>query len=107
MPTMVTLWDNSVGQPDIDNTAEYFFMPSPRNYNKDPEIEKLALDGRKELDVKKRGEIYRRMFDKASDEAYLMPLHRIPAVVVHHKDVKLLGGHLHPKGFEINRVAWN
>lgn len=106
-PTLVTLWDNSVGQPDIDNTAEYYFMPSPRNYNKDPEIEKLALDGRKELDVKKRAEIYRRMFDKASDEAYLMPLHRIPSVVVHHKDVRLLGGHLHPKGFEINRVAWS
>ena len=107
VPTMVTLWDNSVGQPDIDNTAEYFFMPSPRNYNKDPVIEKLALQGRSELDPKKRTEIYRQMFDKAADEAYLMPLHRIPAVVVHHKDVKLLGGHLHPKGFEINRVAWN
>jgi peptide/nickel transport system substrate-binding protein len=107
VPTMVTLWDNSVGQPDIDNTAEYFFLPSERNYNKDPELAQLALAGRRELDPKKRTEIYSRMFDKAAEEAYVMPLHRIPAVVVHHKDVKLLDGHLHPKGFEINRVAWN
>jgi peptide/nickel transport system substrate-binding protein len=107
VPAIVTLWDNSVGQPDIDNTAEYFFLPNARNYNKDPELEKLALAGRRELDPKKRTEIYRRMFDGATEEAYLMPLQRIPAVIVHRKEVRLLGGTTHPKGFEINHVAWN
>ena len=36
-----------------------------------------------------------------------MPLIPLPAIVAHNKDVRLLGGHKNPKGFEINRVAWS
>jgi len=106
VPAIVTLWDNSVGQPDIDNTAEYYFLPNARNYNEDPDLLKWSLDARSELDDKKRAEIYKRMFDKSNSEAYLMPLNRIPAMVLAQKDVELLGGHKHPYGFELNRVKF-
>jgi peptide/nickel transport system substrate-binding protein len=107
VPAIVTLWDNSVGQPDIDNTAEYYFLPNLRNYNMDKALEKLSHQGRQELDPAKRGAIYKELFNKSNQEAYLMPLNRIPGTVLHHKDLKLLGGHKHPYGFETNRVAWN
>ncbi|NQV54769.1 MAG: hypothetical protein HQ503_02835, partial [Rhodospirillales bacterium] len=106
-PLLVTLWDNSVGQPDIDNTASYFFLPTSRNYNKDPELQALATKGRGIIDPKARAEVYKNLFDESTRRSYLMPLIPLPAIVAYHKDVKLLGGHKHPKGFEINRVAWN
>jgi peptide/nickel transport system substrate-binding protein len=107
VPAIVTLWDNSVGQPDIDNTAEYYFLPNARNYNEDKDLERLSLEARKELDPSKRAALYKDLFNKSNAEAYLLPLNRIPGIVLHHKDVKLLGGHKHPYGFEIDRVAWN
>ncbi len=107
VPLIVTLWDNSVGQPDIDNTAAYFFLPSGRNYNKDKELEELARSGRGELDQVKRKAIYKKLFNESTKRSYLMGLIPLPAIVAHQKDVKLLGGHKNPKGFEINRVAWN
>jgi peptide/nickel transport system substrate-binding protein len=107
VPALVTVWDNSVGQPDIDNTADYWFTPGARNYNNDKVLEQLALDGRKELDTKKRADIYKEMFTRASTEAYLLPLNRIPSVVLLRKEVTLLGGHRHPYGFELNRIQWN
>jgi len=106
-PLLVTLWDNSVGQPDIDNTASYFYLPSSRNYNKDPELQALATKGRAIIDNKARAEVYKELFDKSTKRSYLMPLIPLPAIVAHHKDVKLLGGHKNPKGFEFNRIAWN
>ena len=106
-PLLVTLWDNSVGQPDIDNTASYFYLPSSRNYNKDPELQALATKGRGVIDPKTRAEVYKQLFDLSTKRSYLMPLIPLPAIVAHHKDVKLLGGHKNPKGFEFNRIAWN
>jgi len=106
VPAIVTLWDNSVGQPDIDNTAEYYFLPNARNYNEDPDLLKWSLEARSELDPTKRAAIYKRIFDKSNSEAYLMPLNRIPAMVLAQKDVELLGGHKHPYGFELNRIRF-
>jgi len=104
---IVTLWDNSVGQPDINNTAEFFFMNNSRSYANDPVLNQMVLDGRKELDPVKRGQIYKEMFNKANEEVYVVPLKRIPAILVHRKEVNLMGGHKDPLGFEFNRIAWN
>ena len=106
VPAIVTLWDNSVGQPDLDNTAEYYFLPNVRNYNEDPDLLKWSLDARSELDETKRAAIYKAMFNRSNEEAYLMPLNRIPAMVLAQKDVELLGGHKHPYGFELDRVRF-
>ena len=105
-PLLVTLWDNSVGQPDIDNTASYFYLPTSRNYNKDPELQALATKGRGIIDPKARGEVSKQLFDESTRRSYLMPLIPLPAIVAYHKDVKLLGNHKNPKGLEFNRVAW-
>ena len=106
-PLIVTLWDNAVGQPDVDNTASYFFLPGARNYNKDKRLLKAVMAGRAEIDLKKREAIYRKAFDLVTKEHYIMPLIPIPAVVLHNKRVKMLRGHKNPKGFQFNRIVWN
>jgi peptide/nickel transport system substrate-binding protein len=106
VPAIVTLWDNSVGQPDIDNTAEYYFLPNARNYNEDKDLLRMSLEARSQLDPNKRAAIYKALFNKSNEEAYLLPLNRIPAMVLAQKDVVLLGGHKHPYGFELNRVKF-
>ena len=107
MNALVTLWDNAVGQPDVDNTVSYFFLPGSRNYNHDKLLLKSVMDGRKASSLKKREDIYRKAFDRVTQEHYIMPLLPIPAVVLHSKEVKLLKGHKNPKGFQFNMVAWN
>jgi peptide/nickel transport system substrate-binding protein len=104
---MVTLWDNGVGQPDVDTTMGFFFLKGSRNYTHDDRLTNAVMAGRMELNLKKREAIYAKAFDLANTEHYFKPLIPLPAVIVHHKDVKLLGGHKNPKGFELNRISWN
>ena len=104
--TFVSLWDNGVAQPDVDTTMSFFFMPSSRNYTADKQLAKAVMDGRATFDVAERKAIYRKAFDRVTNEHYMMPLIPLPAIVVNHKDVKLHGGHKSPEGFEFNRISW-
>ena len=107
MPAIVTLWDNSVGQPDINNTAEYYYLTNVRSYAEDPVLNQMVLDARKELDSDRRAAIYKAMFNRSNEEVYDIPLKRIPSIVVHRKEIKLMPGASDPLGFEFNRIGWN
>ena len=104
--TLVTNWDNAGGAPDVDNTATFFYMPSTRNYIEDPELAKWTDDGQHVLDVEKRQDIYRKMFDKVNEERYAMPLVEQPALLVQSKDLVIDTNHTKPEGFLFNRVSW-
>jgi peptide/nickel transport system substrate-binding protein len=104
--TMVTNWDNAGGAPDVDNTTTFFYIPSTRNYIEDPELAKLANDGQSELDLEKRQEIYKTLFDKVTRERYAMPLVEQPAILIQSKDLVLDSNHMKPEGFLFNRIAW-
>ena len=95
---MVTLWDNGVGQPDVDTTMGFFFLKGSRNYTHDDRLTNAVMAGRMELNLKKREAIYAKAFNLANTEYYFKPLIPLPAVIVHHKDVKLLGGHKKSQG---------
>jgi len=107
VPAIVTLWDNSVGQPDINNTAEYYYLTNVRSYAEDPVLNQMVLDARKELDSDRRAAIYKAMFNRSNEEVYDIPLKRIPSIVVHRKEIKLMPGASDPLGFEFNRIGWN
>jgi peptide/nickel transport system substrate-binding protein len=104
--TQVTLWDNGGGAPDVDNTAAFFFLPGSRNYNNDADLTQWTADGSHEMDPAKRTAIYRRLFDKVTDERYAMPLVELPAVLVQSKDLVVDTNHLKPEGFLFNRLSW-
>jgi peptide/nickel transport system substrate-binding protein len=103
---VVTLWDNGGGQPDVDNTAQFLFADSSRNYAGDPELIKWTEEGQQTLDLKKREDIYRKLFDKVIREHYAMPLVELPAILVHNKDLVIDHNHTKPEGFMFNRLSW-
>ncbi len=103
---VVSLWDNGGGQPDVSGTAHFFFDPGSRNYSHDARLSELAVAGSSELDLDKRKAIYREAFNRATDEGFFYALMPLPALVVHNKDVTLLGGHMSPKGFLPNYLSW-
>jgi hypothetical protein len=80
-------------------------LPNAPNRTDDKDFPRTSIEGRSESDPIKRAAIYKAMFNKSNEEAYLMPLNRIPSMLLLQKDVRLLGGHKHPYGFEPNRVA--
>jgi peptide/nickel transport system substrate-binding protein len=104
--TMVTLWDNGGGAPDIDTTATFFYLPGSRNYTDDAELTQLTADGEKETDPDKRIAIYRKLFDRVTEERYGMPLVELPAVLVQSKDLVVDTNHTKPEGFLFNRLSW-
>ena len=104
--TMITLWDNGGGQPDLDNTTQFFYADSSRNYSADADLTKWTNDGARELDPQKRGEIYQKLFNKVIDERYGMPLVELPALLIVSKDMEVDTNHMKPEGFVLNRLSW-
>jgi len=104
--TMVTLWDNGGGAPDIDTTAEFFYLPGSRNYTNDPELTQLTEAGGRETDLAKREAIYKKLFDRVTEERYGMPLGELPSVLVATKDLLIDTNHTKPEGFLFNRLSW-
>ena len=103
----VSLWDNGGGNPDVDSTAGFFFLPGSRNYNGDKSLAKLVMDGKFELDEKKREAIYKQLFDTVTKERYAMPVIPIAAVVAHNKDLVVpTKGTKKPEGFMFNLLSW-
>jgi peptide/nickel transport system substrate-binding protein len=103
---VLTLWDNGGGQPDVDNTTQFLFSDSSRNYAGDPELIKWTDEGQRTLDIKKREDIYRQLFDKVIRERYAMPLVELPAINVQNKDLVIDYNHTKPEGFMFNRLSW-
>jgi peptide/nickel transport system substrate-binding protein len=104
--TMVTLWDNGGGAPDVDSTTTFFYLPGSRNYTNDAELTQWTADGARESDPKKRVAIYTKLFDKVNEERYGMPLVELPAILVQSKDLVIDTNHTKPEGFLFNRLAW-
>jgi peptide/nickel transport system substrate-binding protein len=104
--TMVTLWDNGGGAPDIDTTATFFYLPGSRNYSGDPELTQLTQEGAREPDPEKRADIYRKLFDRVTEERYGMPLVELPSIIVQSKDLVIDTNHTKPEGFLFNRISW-
>ncbi len=108
LQTFIALWDNSVGAPDVDNTAGFFYNKSDRNYNGDDELTSLYHQGLQEFDPKKRLEIYRKLFDKVNTEAYSMPLIPLAGTLIHSAELQIPPpGSSYTEGFAINLLKWN
>ena len=102
----VSLWDNGGAAPDVDVTAGFFFMKGSRNYMGDAELTASHIAGQVTFDLDKRKAIYQAAFDRVNDQAYMMPLVPLPVVLAHTKDIVVHKSHMHPEGFELNKVSW-
>ncbi|MGE3646660.1 MAG: ABC transporter substrate-binding protein [Beijerinckiaceae bacterium] len=103
----VSLWDNGSGQPDVDSTAGFFYLPGSRNYAGDKALTKLVLDGKFELDLTKREATYQKLFDTVTAEGYGMPIFPIPAITAHTMSLNVpTHGTKKPEGVVVNRLSW-
>ena len=103
----VTIWDNG-GEPDIERTANYFFGANiPQNYVQSADLSKLVDQGRDELDIDKRRQIYDRIFGIVNTERYIAPVIPAPSLIVHHKDLSIdKTPIIYGQGFAFNQMGW-
>ena len=102
---LINEW-SSGGLPDAYSTIDYFFGDSPRDYWQDAEIKTLSAQAVSNLDDAKRREIYTRIYDRAVEQAYVLPISTKPAVFVHTKELQIEKGSIGVYGAELNMMRW-
>ena len=102
---LINEW-SSGGLPDASSTADYYFADGPRDYWRDKEIQELSRKGISTLDDAKRREIYKRIFDKSTEQSYVLPISTKPAVFVHTKELEIAPGSISVYGAELYQMKW-
>ncbi len=93
--------------PDVSGTAAFLFSDGPRDYTGDDMMHKLALEVQTTVDPAKRKEIGRQLFDRATTEAFALPLTANPLFFVHSADVKIAtGGSFTGFGIDMWDLNW-
>jgi peptide/nickel transport system substrate-binding protein len=92
--------------PDASHPMEIFFNDPRRDYWKDPEMAVIAQEGLKTFDAAKRALVYKKAFDKINQEAYMVPIHTLPSVYIHTKDVKIDQNTLADYTTNITEFVW-
>jgi peptide/nickel transport system substrate-binding protein len=91
---------------DASHVPEIFFLDARRDYWRDDTIVKLAKEGYSIFDDKKRSEHYKKMFDRINEEAFMLPIHTLPSVYIHSKDVKIFPHALVDYDTNISEFGW-
>jgi peptide/nickel transport system substrate-binding protein len=102
---LVGNWDAG-GTPDVATTVSFFWSGAPMDYARDKTLIKLGHEAQLERDPEKRNDLYRQIFNRANDQAYLLPLTTFPAVFVHNKDLKVATGTIGALTVDYNRLKW-
>jgi peptide/nickel transport system substrate-binding protein len=87
-------------------TLDRFFGPPSRDYFHDDEIRRLKAEGSHELDDAKRIALWRQIFERINERAYIMPLTTFPSVFANARDVVVETGALNPGGADFDRIHW-
>ena len=88
-------------------TLERFFTSPARDYFHDQSIVGLKIKADGETDQAKRVALYRDIFDRVNEQAYLMPLTTFPCVFAHATDLVVETGALNPGGIDLDRIHWS
>ena len=91
---------------DASHVMEIFFMDARRDYWQDKQIVDWANEGYTIFDAKKRSEHYKKIFDRINDEALMLPVHSLPSVYIHSKDVKIYPNALVDYDTNITEFGW-
>jgi peptide/nickel transport system substrate-binding protein len=83
-----------------------FFGAPARDYWRDTTIQQLVRDSNSEMDQPKRDELYRRLFDRINEQAYIMPLTTFPGIFAHGKDVVIGTGAMNSASVDLDRITW-
>ena len=88
LQSIVSGW-SAGGGPDVASTLNFFFDDGPRDYFRDDRLHELAKIGQSTVDETKRKAAMRELFDRATEQAYAIPVAPIPLVFLHTSDLKI------------------
>ena len=104
--TMVGSWPGG-GLPDVAGTIDFIYAaPASRDYHGDAEVKRLGGLVNSTIDKGKRDAYARQMFDRATEQAYFIPLSPTPTVVVHSKDLAVRAGTFGAFGLDAWGMNW-
>ena len=96
----------SGGVPDASSPAEFFFDRGARDYWRDPQIDAWVQEGLAADDEAVRKQAFGRVFDRANEQRYILPISTKPDVFVHTKDLTVARGSMSVYGADANELAW-
>jgi peptide/nickel transport system substrate-binding protein len=103
---MVAAWPAG-NIPDVSATVDSFFAAGPADYSGDPELHALAAQSDAAMDPAARKAIGRKLFDRATEKFYFLPLAPYPTVLVHTKEVAVTqSNRFTPLGYEVSDLNW-
>jgi peptide/nickel transport system substrate-binding protein len=104
--TQLLNWIWNPGIFDVSPTVALYFEPGPRDFYHDELIERMRQAGLVELDDAKRAEIYRQIWDRVNEMAYILPIASKPDAMIHRKEVVVPPGSFNGWGARIWEISW-
>jgi peptide/nickel transport system substrate-binding protein len=103
---MVAAWPAG-NIPDVSATVDSFFAAGPADYSGDQELHQLAAESDAAMDSAARKAIGRKMFDRATEKFYFLPLTPYPTILVHTREVAVTqSDRFTPLGYEVSDLNW-
>jgi ABC-type transport system substrate-binding protein len=85
---------------------EQFFLASPRNYNNDPDLDRLSKLAAVTQDPVQRKAYVREAFDIANDQAYVLPMTANDIPFIYTKEVRIEPDTFDTYGVIMSHVYW-
>jgi peptide/nickel transport system substrate-binding protein len=103
---MIAAWPSG-NIPDVSATVDAFFAAGPSDYSGDPQLHQLAAESDVAMDPEARKAIGRKMFDRATEQFYFLPIAPFPNILVHTKEVAVTqSNRFTPIGYEVSDLNW-
>ena len=97
---------SSGGVPDADALVSFYFGSKARNYYGDKQIAGWMKQAGASFDIAAREALYRKIFNRINEQAYIVPIASLPSVFVHAKDLEIDKGIINPFGADVSRIRW-
>ena len=103
---MVAAWPSG-NFPDVSSTVDAFFAAGPSDYSGDQELHDLAAQSDAAMDPDARKAIGRKMFDRATQKFFFLPISPYPTILVHTKELAVTqSSRFTPLGYEVSDLNW-
>ena len=103
---MVGSWPAG-SNPDVSATLNFLYAPTETtDYHGDREMIGNAIKLADMVNGPERQAIGRKVFDRATEQSYFLPLSPYPIILVHSADLKIEGDDFSAFGIEVDGINW-
>ncbi len=103
---MVAAWPAG-NIPDVSATVDAFFATGPADYSGDGTLHALARESTAAMDPAARKAIGRKLFDRATEKVFFVPIAAFPTLLVHTREVAVTPtDRFTPFGYDATDLSW-